>query len=343
MNTNYNKQIAAGLKGLGTIPTGTYTNDEKIRLLSEYQEALAEDVAGRGHDGGNRAREIRNSIDAMASRYGLTDLPALKRLRDGLEDLGQAIGGLIKGQQGERRLRDALMTLTIDGETKVLTNITLDDGRSCTEYDAIVLSRTCGIVVIEAKNYSFPTVINDRGYLVSVDRGEVVNEISRCMMRKRYLLHMTLNLSPGTAYHEFIVNASERATITDECGFAVCHVSHIVENIQALAKDEALLSGDQIRDYAEMLTNADMPRKGSCSVDCDQITRDYITVMVAINDAEAEQEAQEMRKAEEAQAERVAPAKPQPRRSKSSGMSHAVSFGAGALASALLMAIIRRL
>ena len=317
----------------------TYTNAEMVKMLVDFEEELAERIGcGRG----NRTREIMEAVEKKARTYDLTGRQELTRLRGNMAKLGQTIARLKKGLTGEKRLQEALQPLSLDPEKRVLFNISLDDGNSCTEYDAIVISMT-GVAVIEAKCIEPMAVINDRGFLIKPDDPGFRENLAGCMAKKRYLICKELGLNPNGLYREYVVNASESGKLTSDFErFPIYYVNTVVD-VLAEESAEGRLSPEQVQEYAYTLQKADALLKGKCRVRVEEIRSDF-ECLKALFDEEA-RKAYEKRlaewRAEREEAEREYTPEPQPE--EESILGKVVGYVGAAIFGGVLTEVVRLL
>ena len=88
MDNNRIVQIKKSLEGLGTKEGELYSNQELIKLYTEFQQALANGVFEKTHAEKMRDRDVVVHLEALAKEYGLDETSEFLRFKKNMAFLG---------------------------------------------------------------------------------------------------------------------------------------------------------------------------------------------------------------------------------------------------------------
>lgn len=282
MNATRITQIVESLKGLGTQVNVLYSNQEIIDKLIELQGALAKGVFEKTHAEFLRDQEVMTHFEMLAKRYGLDKSDTYLRFKENMKELGYTIGTFIKGKSGERNTKKALKLLSYDKGVRILFNISLEDEDSQAEYDAIILA-PYGLFVVEVKNWCGNVTITPAGVLVRDCMNQVTYDlIGRINIKEALLREYLGDLFPKQNYN-ILVFADEKTEVNDRYHrVPYCIGSGITNEIRTFAKTGTMLTEDQISQISECILKHHKEQKTLCSVQCDEIIKDYAFLMAQI-------------------------------------------------------------
>lgn len=285
------EKIKLSFNDKGTEEFKLYTNDEIIEKLEDLQSSLAAVIFEYTHAQCCRDREIVAHLNTLAADHGLDDSTLVNRLSSNIQQLGITIASLKKGKTGERLIQQALQLLELDGNVRILNNITLRDSTDQAEYDNIILA-PYGIFVLEVKNYKEPLHLTETGYLENSGRQEKSYNIIGRMNGKELLLRRVLgSVLCQEQYHGIILLSNDLTPIVDDFHrIQVSYRNTIVKDIQSFDHGEVFFTAKQLDSMTEKLIALDQPQRHPCKVRCEEIISDFSAFMAQIENMTEEED-----------------------------------------------------
>ena len=294
MNETRKIEIQNNLTNKGVKEGVKYNNAELLSVLLEYQNALSESVFTKLHAEHLAAKDVLLHFRCLAEEYGLEQSEEFLRFDANMSKLQRTIRALINGNKGEREAAEALRLITLDKGVEVLSNIEIQDGNDCTEYDEIVISPN-GIFVIEVKNYKNPMKLTKEGNLVrqdGVQHGPKYN-LGVKMNKKEFLLRKLLaekleevGLDIPIYYNGIILFTNNESNLIDEYNqIPICYCSTISQYIRSQNCDTEPLTTEQIVTLKRIIRELHTPLKYTCEFSCEEITNDFAHLMAVIEEA----------------------------------------------------------
>lgn len=280
-NTVEEMAIRENFRGLGTKPYALYKNQEAVTRLMDLQEAMENDLSARFPADYIAEDYIDHNISRLIRKYRLSRLEDAVRLEENVKNMGKNIASYKKGLAGERNARKALRCLEYDDSVKVLYNITLACGKDRTEYDAIVIA-PYGLFAIEVKNYFKDMHFTEKGIMEQMEGSKYPKDLGERMSCKEFLMKEHLKKFGNIHYTPILLYANNMSHLTDDYRkVQVSYCNTIVSDIRANG-GKRVLTDYQIEKIAEQLESENVPCTSKCLIPCDEIIRDYASVVAKI-------------------------------------------------------------
>ena len=288
-------EIVARLEATGAMTAKSFTHDQLLDGVKDFEQAALREVFREGYSGSLRAYDLSAHFRDMASKYALCDTEVYGRLSLGLHHLSREISALVNGARGERYMARALGWLKCENE--VLLNVELEyEGERC-EYDAIVVT-PAGIDIVESKFFNYHSEIDSDGFFHDRARSrERSYNVGEKMRAKEHVLFSVIEAaSPGTVPRSCIRSvlfvANNNAVVEDRFGLVdVCNSGQVCPLIEG-RRGEAL-----DRDARSAVVNAVEDAKQAFlyepPLDFDQLRSDIADFIVMTERAAAWSEAAE--------------------------------------------------
>lgn len=225
-----------------------YTNSEILDQLEDLERRLLERAYGSSYGDDLRTYDLVNYLGDKARELDLNECGVYAMLMHDLERLSAEIGTRRAGARGEQMAAKSLACLRND--VIDIPTIALQNGNTFEEYDQIVIS-SAGVYVIEVKNYSQDSIIEEDGVLRC---GSTIRyNVGERMLQKRRALWDAISTSAESFMSEedihcMLLFVNDKTKVTDRFHrIPVKRRGQIVYDIKSACLGSQLLSWEQMK------------------------------------------------------------------------------------------------
>ena len=295
---NVEKRITEKANAIKSCSKQSYQKAEMLPELQMLQQELVDFTFGTRKEG-NEKLELWDVVDKLRDendRLGHVADDAFDTFYKESRDVINLIVSEISGKIGESKAFGRVESVNTDH--RLLKNIELDDGNDRTELDGVLLTKK-GAFIIEVKNTKREVVIDEEGNYYKVGRYTYLKyNIAEKMRLREELLRGILDANgyEDCAITSLLVFTNHLAIVHNmDPSVRVTLLGTLPFTVNDCGGDEKYSDKD-LDTMAEAIDSARCAHEYEFEVDINQYKRDYATLIVQLEDAQAEEERRNARK-----------------------------------------------
>ncbi len=259
----------------GTVQGMMYTKEEGIRLLSDFQDEIIRDYRSRfGRSLFNRKYFTRN-LEFTADEHQLGGDPAFLGLKKDFDVLGAAVSSWRNDLSGEERARRAMSRILPGEEMEVLYGVTLRDGQSLADIDAVAVT-PYGVFAIEVESCNQDLVLDEKGIMRPAGGVGPVKTLGDRMYCNELFLRNKLKDYMNVPVYSILLVTDNRVQVTDSYGkIPVSRLNTIMSDIRSYSDGKRYITRKQMQEIEDALLEYREPAMVLCPVDCRKIADEY--------------------------------------------------------------------
>jgi hypothetical protein len=253
----------------------TFEPSGLLAQCNDFERAICKTVYQEKYSSSVKTYHVVNELESRGKELGLTEVASYKAAIEALKGFSSYHAGLIKGFAGERRAFYAVKHAVPEGSQ--FTNVELDFEGEHNEYDQILITNQC-LIIIEVKNFSSSGVIDRDGFIRFGTGSNRACNIGERLSSKRYVLRKVVSNAlrrdiDDRKIMSIVVNSNERSAIESRFeGVDIRTTGNIGWRIGELAECESVFSDEELSAIGDAIQRSHHPAEFSPDVDFDYIS-----------------------------------------------------------------------